>query len=548
MSQSPNGSLEKEDAYRSGWQALNRLLRQGYSWSGNERNVAFLNTGGAAFADVSAVTGLNFRDDGRSAARVDWDLDGDEDLVLVNRTGPRLRLLKNQAPRRGGFLQLLLEGRDCNRDGIGARVEVRLAGRSDAAAPAVLVQTRRSSEGYLAQASAWMHFGLGDGQPAQVTVRWPDGSVDVHQELAAEACYRLVQGTAPERVTRLGAPAALQDGPLNAPPRAALTRIVLPEPVPLPRLQVESSDGRGGTLFGVGVRAARAQAGDRPLLLNLWASWCAPCAGELAGLAAASDALQAAGLDVLALSVDSEEARPAARQLLATVGWPFPAGFASPQAIETLDALQGALRDSERRLPLPTSLLVDARGQAVVLYLGPLDAEQVLRDLALLDASPADRRAAAVPFPGTWREAPLGATLAVLERSFQERALPEVALEYHPGSIHLEFGRARLEQDRAADAERHFRAALESGPDLQAAWAGLGYALQLQGRTAEAVGCYRGALGYAPDDPPVLYNLGLALLAEQRLDEAKDVVALLQRLGSGYAATLEARIREARRD
>ena len=64
---------------------LGRMIVEGRSFSGNERNCVFLNTGEATaakgrFANVSAVSGLDFPDDARAVALVDWDHDGDEDL------------------------------------------------------------------------------------------------------------------------------------------------------------------------------------------------------------------------------------------------------------------------------------------------------------------------------------------------------------------------------------------------------------------------------------------------------------------------------------
>ena len=51
--------------------------------------------------------------------------------------------------------------------------------------------------------------------------------------------------------------------------------------------------------------------GDRQLvLLNLWASWCKPCLQELAELTAGGADLQAAGLDLVALSVDGIDGQP----------------------------------------------------------------------------------------------------------------------------------------------------------------------------------------------------------------------------------------------
>ena len=57
-------------AYRKAWKALNTMLEEGRSYSGFERNSAFLNLGGeqAAFGDISGACGLDLIDDGRSIA------------------------------------------------------------------------------------------------------------------------------------------------------------------------------------------------------------------------------------------------------------------------------------------------------------------------------------------------------------------------------------------------------------------------------------------------------------------------------------------------
>ena len=124
---------------------LSRMVREGRSWSGRERNCSFLNTGSERFATVSAISGLDFPDDARAIGLVDWDQDGDQDLWVSNRNAPRLRFLRNDTPSGSHFLGLRLQGdgTTTNRDAIGARVEV--AG----AAGRTLLKTLRAGEGFL---------------------------------------------------------------------------------------------------------------------------------------------------------------------------------------------------------------------------------------------------------------------------------------------------------------------------------------------------------------------------------------------------------------
>ena len=102
------------------------MLEEGRSYSGYERNTAFLHLGGetARFADVSGASGLDLMDDGRSIAVCDWDYDGREDFWITNRNAPRLRLQHNRSQTANSFVAVKLKGTTCNRDAIGARVEI----------------------------------------------------------------------------------------------------------------------------------------------------------------------------------------------------------------------------------------------------------------------------------------------------------------------------------------------------------------------------------------------------------------------------------------
>ena len=91
----------------------------------------------------------------------------------------------------GRSLSLKLEGVTCNRDAIGAVVEVTVSG----ALP--LVRSVRAGDLFLSQSSKWLHFGLGEtGTVEKVTVRWPGGSaVEVVEGVSAEGRYRIKQGS-----------------------------------------------------------------------------------------------------------------------------------------------------------------------------------------------------------------------------------------------------------------------------------------------------------------------------------------------------------------
>ena len=176
MSQSPTQyqSLGEDAEYMRKWDEMALLLAEGHSMSGRERDCCFLNIGKHPFANVSSVTALDFPDDSRGLGLVDWDHDGDQDLWMTCRTAPRVRLLRNDVGNRQSHFTLKLEGRDCNRDAIGARIELELDGGVPSGPPRTLIRTVRAGEAFVSQHSKWIHFGLGQNPKIKrLRVRWP---------------------------------------------------------------------------------------------------------------------------------------------------------------------------------------------------------------------------------------------------------------------------------------------------------------------------------------------------------------------------------------
>jgi len=107
---------------------------------------------------------------GRGSAFADLDGDGDLD-VLITSSGRAPRLLRNDQQQGHHWIRLLLRGVQCNRDAIGARIEVHAGDR-------VLSRQVMPTRSYLSQSELAVTFGLGVATHVEeVVIHWPGGGV-----------------------------------------------------------------------------------------------------------------------------------------------------------------------------------------------------------------------------------------------------------------------------------------------------------------------------------------------------------------------------------
>jgi len=404
------------EAYLNTWRAITRLAQaEGFSWSGHERNYAYLNLGGRRFADASAALGLDTEDDGRSAVRVDWDGDGREDLWVKNRTAPLVRFWRNVHPAAGSSLALELVGRPPNTGAVGARVEVRAGGTRH-------LRTVHAGEGYLAGPSLRLHFGLGAATRAdEVRVRWPDGSTTTYADLPAAGLWRVRQdGSPPERVAHpagalAGAAGRTRPTVIGEPD----ARVVALERLPYSSLPLARYDAPAG--------AVRDHAGE-PLLVVLFGSWDERAGERLAALRA----LPESGVAVHPLSLDGPRDEAYARELARAAGLPESGGRADRRTHALLELALQAILPAYDDLPLPIGFLFDPHGALCVVYVGALDARLVADDArraALELPADAGRLTTAIT-GGRWlRPAPGRPLQAAIEHLRRERGEDELAAE-----------------------------------------------------------------------------------------------------------------------
>lgn len=347
-------SEDGASSYLDGWSAISRSMEEGVSWSGHERNVAWLNAGDGTFVEASGPIGFDQLEDGRVVCKTDWDRDGDLDLWLRSRNGATLRYLENQSNPES-FLEV---------SGLGARTRVSAeftdSGSTDGKSGEVTIEPRlfaaAITDGYLAAPSRRLTVAVPDG----LRVNAVAGAMSPFQVDSVQPVSRLrfVAGSLEDRNGSFEPRPALKGG--GSLEKGALpTRTVLRSGLAFPASRLNE----------LGVTHEREPKRAAARLLVVRSAECPTCESvlpdALAALGESGRFHEAESVEVVEFPVsidlepmDSERATTAAavRSIVASVLGP------------------GA------ELALPLSILFDATGTAQVIYQADLDAVTVSQD------------------------------------------------------------------------------------------------------------------------------------------------------------------------
>ncbi len=530
---SPDENAASHD-YEQGWNAINELIRADSTWSGFERNVFYANNRDGTFSDLSAVVDLDFIEDGRSFALADFDHDGRLEIFLKNRNAPQLRVLKNVIENLPASITFRLRGQKSNRDAIGASITIETgAGR----------QTRilQAGSGFLSQHGKELFFGVGETKgPVRASIRWPSGIVQELPSLPINHRIWVEEGMAPSRMEPFPPSAKAASQVSNTPQKIeslpAEIETWLLAPVPAPDFSLPDLSGKQRTLSAVR---------GKPVLLNFWTTADDACRQDLQSFEKKHAYWAAQGLLLLTIDVDKFAESRNERKIAANADLPdfqrqrfsYPILSASDDVAAVYNILYRQLFDRHRDLSLPTSFLIDAAGQIVKVYQGPISPEHVEEDFRAIPQSDAERLERALPFSSATNTLAFGRNYLssgalFFQRGYldQAEAFFQQALAQDPSSAEALYGigSVYLNQNKNAAAREMFERCVKLPPaypdTLPDAWNNLGVLATRENHVEDSIACFRRALQVNPNHLLSLDNLGNAYRLQKRWGDAREVL------------------------
>jgi len=341
-----NDGKDEKGALRADQNSL--MFGQGFSFSGYERDPLYLNLGGKKFTDISGISGIDSITDGRAGVFADFDNDGDLDVFSTTIQNQTHLLFRNNVGQDSKYLRISLEGGPgSSRDAYGSVVRVKTSA-------GILTKIKSGGSGFISQHDPRLLFGLGNDDRAEsVEVTWTNGKVERFDgDYSSGKTFQLKEGTGKSISLNL-ARANLPDPLTKTEIFARSLRLSVGKPLPnflVKRLGVAAA-----------LPIAKLFKPGRRTLINIWATWCIPCAKEMPELEKMRTSLAARGIDLIGLNVDTEK-NVNIKKYVADKRVTYPVVAGGVPAIEKIYATD--------ELTVPLSILVDDNGSVVELIPG----------------------------------------------------------------------------------------------------------------------------------------------------------------------------------
>ncbi|MDQ3130650.1 MAG: redoxin domain-containing protein [Acidobacteriota bacterium] len=332
-----NDGKDEKGALRSDQNKL--MFGQGFSFSGYERDPLYLNLGGKKFTDISGVSGIDSITDGRAGVFADFDNDGDLDVFSTTIQHQSHLLFRNNVGQDNNYLRVVLEGdAKTGLDAFGAVVRVKTSA-------GILTKIKSGGSGFISQHDSRLLFGLGkDKQAESIEVTWANGEVERFEADAANGATLLLKKGS-------GKAQKFSPGKANLPNPLTKTEIFaqglkIKIGEPLPDFTVKRLTGATSSI-------KKQMKAGRQTLINIWATWCVPCAKEMPELQRMRPELAARGIDLIGINVDTEKGANI-KGYIANKRVTYPIVIGGVAAIEQIYATD--------ELSVPLTILVDDKG------------------------------------------------------------------------------------------------------------------------------------------------------------------------------------------
>lgn len=114
-----------------------------------------------------------------------------------------------------------------------------------------------------------------------------------------------------------------------------------------------------------GHRTGLVQLRGKPVLLNVWATWCKPCQQEIPALEQLHRTYGTRGLQVIGVSIDAGDQQQAIREFVAAYGASYPIWLDPDSEVTAAFSTMG----------VPNTFLIGPDGQVLWKHVGPVTAD-----------------------------------------------------------------------------------------------------------------------------------------------------------------------------